>query len=182
MGQHHGGGPGVQGGFHHPADGNARRVYAALTDFPAAQDLAFRVQAQQKHRFHLAPEEKGEHEFRAAFQSGEDLLLERSVHQIKPARFRNEVQKGCGVVAYAGHLPQLLHRRFQHLGQRTEPVKQRVGKRVGVLLGDAVEQQQLQCLDLGKAVQTFFKEAFFHPFSVTVMDGHCVHLRRDWLS
>ena len=81
------------------------------------------------------------------------------------------------MVADAGNFFQFLHIRFQHPGQAAEMVQQSVGDGIGVLLGNGVEQQQLQRLDIRKIVQAFLQEAGLQPFPVAFVDGCVCHKR-----
>ena len=47
-----------------------------------------------------------------------------------------------------------------------------VGNGIGILLCDAVIQQQLQNIQFLKVVQTFFQKAVFQPLPVALMDRH----------
>ena len=64
-------------------------------------------------------------------------------------------------------MKQLLEAGVQDLGKAPEPVQQRVGNGVGILLGDGVKQQQLQRLHICKAVQSRLQEPRLQPLPVS---------------
>ena len=84
-----------------------------------------------------------------------------------------------GVVGNALHLVQLRSGSLQHAGQGPKPGQQRVGDGVGIPPGDAVKQQQLQYVDIGKTVQPFREETLLQPLPVAVMDRHIFYLRDE---
>ena len=55
-------------------------------------------------------------------------------------------------------------------------VQQCVGNGIGILPGDAVDQQQLQSLMLIEIFQPLFAKPLFQTLAVTIMDRHIFHL------
>jgi hypothetical protein len=51
-----------------------------------------------------------------------------------------------------------------------------MGNGIGILAGYAVKQQQLQCLNLRKRIQTLFQEPLFQTLSVSIMNRHIFYL------
>ena len=80
------------------------------------------------------------------------------------------------MIADTGDLFQLLEAGVQDLGKAPEPVQQRVGNGVGIPLGNRVEQQKLQRLNIRELIQPFLQESLLQPFPVALMDRSGCHI------
>ena len=180
VGQHHRGGVDAQCHLHNPADGYPGGIDAALPHLFAAEDLALGVQAQQEHRLIAPAVKEGQQVIAALFHAGQNLGAHGPGDHGIARSGRDQRQKGGNVFPHALDLLQLLRRRLQHLIQGAKMLQQRVGQWVGILLGNAVEQQQLQNLMLVEIIQALLPETVFQPLPVAVMNGHWDHLRVDF--
>ena len=180
MGQHHSGSVGTQGHLYNLAHGNSRAVHSTLAHFPTAQDLAFCIQAKQKHGFHTAAKEERCQIRTAHFNGRQDHFPLAPVHQIISADLCQHTQKQGRILTDSRYFLQLLHRCFQHLGKATEMIQQIVCDGICILPGDAVKQCQLQHLHIREIIQAAAQEAFLQPLTMALMYRHGSHLKKSF--
>ena len=152
MAQHHGGGAAAQGEVHHLALGQRRADAVAGGEHLLPQQLALAVETQ--HIQLLLPL-VAQHTQQIAAH-----LLRRVVDPLPlplaaqaALHVGDEAQQRGGALPQAGDGTELLGGGGKHIFQRAEGGQQGMGQVVDVPAGDGVEQQQLQHLMVGKAVQ-----------------------------
>ena len=82
------------------------------------------------------------------------------------------MQKAGCAWAHAGDFLQIADGRFKHLGQTAKMIQQPMGHRIGILPGDAIEEQKLQNLQFIEVIQALQTVAFLEPLAVSIMNCH----------
>ena len=162
--------------FHHFPDRNTRGVDAAFAQLQTAKRLAFGIQAQQIHLLHTAADEEILQILTALIEGIQDHILLGSVYHVESCGRGDHLQKQSRFLTDALHLFQFLQRRIQHLRKGLKPFQQSVCNGIGILAGNDIKQQQLQHLNVRKAVQSVFPETGLQSGAVILMNGFVRHI------